>query len=174
MEFTKIDRLLKQMLDFRITSEAERQKGEKKLIPIRDKMKSQLERLSEKYGLSEQEIIDFIEKNIDFFEHNRIVRGHFGRFGLRWRRNKVIVSQEKKEAEIADELWKTPRLRKFVRINRALNKIAIREADKAGKLPPEIRKFGVEVFTGLVPFAEPYAPKKVDLVKDQEQFESRE
>lgn len=171
-DLTKLDVVLKEMQARRIKIDAERQTAEKKISPVRERMRKTVENLQSEYHTNEKKILEVIDRNRGFFEQNRIIRGIFGSFGLIKSSGRVRVKNEKeKERDIAERFHKSGRLRKYVRTRYELDRNAILERARAGKLDAEILQAGIEIQTGLIPFVKVHIPKDVNLRREQNKLE---
>lgn len=173
-DLTKIDPELKEMQQRRIRIDSERQNAEKKITPVRDKLRKTVSQLQDEYHEREKRIITVIERNRDFFSNNHIIRGLFGSFGLKKCNGRVKVnSEEMTEHEIAEKLYKVQRLKKYVRVRYELNRNNIIERTRSGKLDKEITEAGISVQVGLIPFVKPHLPQDINIRKEQEKLEKQ-
>lgn len=152
-------------------------KGErhKKITLTNEQFQKRMQKPEQEAEQVKQEIFQFIEENRPVFEKIRSIKSNYGIFGLFKCPGRVNIKGD--ESEVVKRLQKS-KIRgrsKYVRVRKEINKAALLEDYRRGKIKQEDVKqlldLDIEIVAGDIPFVRPNLPNTPSIDEQAQKFE---
>jgi len=165
---------LKRYLDDMLMIQKIKTETRKKMTPLQEKQLKALEKPTADADEVRDEIYTFIESNKTVFEKIRNIKSDFGVFGLIRCAGKIILKGEEPDIVKALKKSKVKGKTRYIRVRHEINKNALLEDFRRGKLKPEqitqLKELGIDIFSGDIPFIRPNIPNTPSIEEQEQHF----